>query len=89
MREVAVAVVHRLELAAVDCDDALGQQLELPAQCDETTADVADALAVVMAEVGDGLEVGARRPVSHMSSTLRSSSSTNASTTRTGLSSAM
>ena len=61
-REVAVAVVHRLELAAVDGDDALGQQLELPAQRDEATADVADALAVVVAEVGDGLEVGRQAP---------------------------
>ena len=56
-REVAVAVVDRLELAAVNRHDAVGKQLELAADHDELAADVADAGTVVAAEVGDGLEV--------------------------------
>ena len=55
--EVAVAAVDRLELAAVDGHDGLREQLELAAQRDEAPADVADACAVVVPEVGDGLEV--------------------------------
>ena len=35
--------VDRLELAAVDGDHGLGEQLELAAQLDEAAADVADA----------------------------------------------
>ena len=34
------------------------EQLQVPAQLHEAAADVADALAVVVAEVGNGLEVG-------------------------------
>ena len=56
--EVAVAAVDGLELAAVDGHDGLGEELQLPAQLHEAAADVADAVAVVAAEVGDGLEVG-------------------------------
>ena len=56
--EVLVAVVDRLELAAVDGHCGVGKQLHLPAQQDELAADPADRLAVVAAEVGDGLEVG-------------------------------
>ena len=37
--------------------DRLGKQLQVPAQLHEAAADVADALAVVVAEVGNGLEV--------------------------------
>jgi hypothetical protein len=63
--EVAVAAVDRLELAAVDGHHALRQQLEIPAQNHEAAADVADAVTVVVPEVGDGLEVrrqAARQP---------------------------
>src|SRR6187399_1820734 len=56
-REVAIAGVDRLELAAVDGDHRLGEQLELPAQLDEAAAHAADAGPVVVPEVGDGLEV--------------------------------
>src|SRR5712692_7994172 len=45
--EVAVAVVDRLELAAVDGDDRLREQVEPAAQLDEPAAHVADRLAVV------------------------------------------
>jgi len=57
-REVAVATVDRLELAAVDGHHRPGKQLQVPAQLHEAAADVADAFAIVMAEVGNGLEVG-------------------------------
>src|SRR6185369_11839743 len=56
--EVLVPVVDRLELAAIDRDDAVGEQLQPSAQQDELATDVADGGAVVLAEVGDGLEVG-------------------------------
>ena len=56
--EVLVTVVDRLELAAVDGHCGVGKQLHLPAQQDELAADPADRLAVVAAEVSDGLEVG-------------------------------
>ena len=55
--EVAVAAVDGLELAAVDGDDGVREQLEVAAQANEAAADIADADAVVVAEVGDGLEV--------------------------------
>jgi hypothetical protein len=49
--------VDRLELAAVDGDDARVQLIDVAAQRDELLADLADGRAVVPAEVGDGLEV--------------------------------
>ena len=55
--EVLVAVVDRLELAAIDRNDRLGEQIELAAQHDEFATDVADRLAIVLAEVGNRLEV--------------------------------
>ena len=57
-REVAVTAVDGLELAPIDGDERLGEELEVSAQHDEAPADVADAGAVVAAEVGNGLEVG-------------------------------
>ncbi|SKY84766.1 Uncharacterised protein [Mycobacteroides abscessus subsp. massiliense] len=54
---VPVAVVHRLELAAVDRDHGLGEQLQPPAQQHELPAGRLDCRSVVAAEVGDGLEV--------------------------------
>jgi hypothetical protein len=56
--EVTVAAVYRLELAAVDGNDSPGKELQVPPQLHEAAADVADALAVVMAKVGNGLEIG-------------------------------
>src|SRR5664279_1275810 len=61
-REVAIAGVDRLELAAVDGDYGLREQLELAAQLDEAAAHVADADPVVVPEVGDGLEVRRQAP---------------------------
>ena len=54
--EVALAVVDRLELAAVDGHHRT-EQLQFAAQHDEAAADASDALAVVSAEVSNGLEV--------------------------------
>jgi hypothetical protein len=61
-REVAVAVVDRLELAAVHGDDAVDEQLELAADGHKLAAGLADAAAVVAAEIGDGLEVRGQTP---------------------------
>jgi hypothetical protein len=72
--EVAVAVVHRLELAAVDRDAGAPQHADPTAELDELRAGLADGRAIVAPEIGDGLVVGARRPVSHISSTLRPAS---------------
>jgi len=60
--EVLVAVVDRLELTAVDGDDALGEQLHPTAQQHELLADLANRLAVVAAEVSDRLEVRCQTP---------------------------
>ena len=56
--EVLVAVVDRLELTAVDGDRGLLEQAETTTQQDELAAGGADRLTVVLAEVGDSLEVG-------------------------------
>ncbi len=60
--EVLVAVVDRLELAAVDRHDRFGEQIEPTAQHDEFATDVTDRLAVVPAKVSDGLEVRRQAP---------------------------
>ena len=60
--EVLVAVVDGLELAAIDGHQRLGKQIQLAAQHDELAAHGADGATVVLAEVGDGLEVGREPP---------------------------
>src|SRR5882757_4694265 len=57
LREVPVPRVDGFELAAVDRNARLAEQFEPPAQHHELTADLADGLAVVLAEVGYRLEV--------------------------------
>src|SRR3981081_2904254 len=57
LREVPVPRVDGLELAAVDRNARLAEQLKAPAQHHELTADPADGLAVVFPEVGYRLEV--------------------------------
>jgi hypothetical protein len=57
-RKVLVAVVDRLELAAVDGDQGRAEQAQLPAQDHELGTGGLDRRAVVLAEVGDGLVVG-------------------------------
>jgi len=55
--EVLVAIVHRLELTAIDGHDRLREQIQSAAQHDKLATYVADRWAVVLAEVGNGLEV--------------------------------
>src|SRR6202158_4729314 len=57
LREVPVPRVDGFELAAVDRNTRLAEQLKAPAQHHELTADLADGLAVVLAEIGYRLEV--------------------------------
>src|SRR5688572_26810005 len=64
-REVLVAIVHRLELAAVDRHARRCQQAHLTAQIDEASANLADGLVIVLAKVGERLVIGykaAREP---------------------------
>jgi hypothetical protein len=60
--EVAVAVVHRLELAAVDRDAGAPQHADPTAELDELRAGLADGRAIVAPEIGDGLVVGREAP---------------------------
>src|SRR5439155_19675092 len=55
--EVLVAIVHRLELTAIDGHDRLREQIQSAAQHDKLATHVADRWPVVLAEVGNGLEV--------------------------------
>ena len=59
-REVLVAVVHRLELAAVNRDAGLREQTHRAAQRDEARAHFADRRAIVLAEVGNRLVIGSK-----------------------------
>ena len=61
-REVLVPIVDGLELAAVDGHQRLGKEIQPAAQHDELAAHSADGRPVVLAEVGDGLEVGGEPP---------------------------
>ncbi len=61
-REVLVPRVDRLELAAVNRDHRLGEQVHLAAQHHEPRAHLADRQAVVSSEVGNRLEVGHQPP---------------------------
>jgi hypothetical protein len=55
--EVAVASVDGFELAAIDGNQRLREQLEIATQNDEPATDIANACAVVPAEVSNRLEV--------------------------------
>ncbi|MNP63773.1 hypothetical protein D3C76_1592110 [compost metagenome] len=55
--EVTVAIVHCFELAAVDGDDRLREQIEVTTENHELTADAANGFTVVLAKVGDGFEI--------------------------------
>src|SRR6478735_9612422 len=57
LREVVVATVHGLKLAAVDGNAGLRQQAHLAAQLDELRANLLDRWAIILAEVGDGLVI--------------------------------
>ena len=62
LREVLVADVDRLELAAVDGHACRGEQAHLAAQLDEARAHAAQRITVVLAEVGDRLVIGHQAP---------------------------
>ena len=57
-REVLVAVVDRLELAAIDGDARCRQKADLSANGDELRAHLADRRPVILAEIGDRLVIG-------------------------------
>ena len=57
MREVPVAVVHRLELAAIHRDARALQETHRPAQPHKPRADLADRGAAILPEVSDRLVV--------------------------------
>jgi len=60
--EVLVAIVDRLELAAVDGDAGRLEQIELAADLDKPRAHLLDGGPVVLPEISDGLEVW-RKPL--------------------------
>jgi hypothetical protein len=55
--EVPIPRVDGLELAAIDRNARFAEQFKAAAQHHELAADLADGLAIVLAEVGYGLEV--------------------------------
>ena len=57
-REVLVAVVDCLELAAINRDAGLRQQAHRAAQCNKLSTNFADGSAIVLAEVGNRLVIG-------------------------------
>ena len=70
--EVLVPGVHRLELAAVDRDHRLGEQVELCGTASTNWRQVARiAGPLSLRKSAIVLKSGASRPVSHISSTLR------------------
>ncbi len=57
LREVPIARVDALELAAVDGGNRMGEEAELATDHDEARADSAECSAVRFLKIGDGLEV--------------------------------
>ena len=57
-REVLVAIVYGLELAAVDGDAGLRQQADLATQIDEPRTELADGRTIVLTEISDRLVIG-------------------------------
>src|ERR1700694_1834535 len=57
LRKVPVSRVDSFELAAIDRNARVAEQLKASAQHHKLTADLADGLAVVLAEIGYRLEV--------------------------------
>src|SRR6476619_8415365 len=60
--EVLIARIDRLEFGTVDGDARHVQQIKLAAQRHEGTADLTNRLAVVLAEIRNGLEVRRQLP---------------------------
>src|SRR5450830_1182690 len=59
-REVPVAVVHSLELAAIDRDAGLREQAQGTTERNKPGADLPDSAAAVLAEVGNRLVIGSK-----------------------------
>src|SRR6185312_865349 len=57
LREVPVPRVGGVELAAIDRNARLAEQLKAPAQHHELTADFADSLTIVLPEIGYCFEI--------------------------------
>jgi len=57
LREVPIAAVDCLELAAVDRHNCVREQVQLLAQHDKLPAHIADRFAIIFTEVRDRLEV--------------------------------
>jgi hypothetical protein len=57
LSEVLVARIDSLEFGTIDGDARRAQQIKLTAQCHEGTTDLTNRLAVVLAEIRNGLEV--------------------------------
>jgi len=60
--EVLVPRVDGLELRSIDGDARCSKQIKLAAQRDELAADLTNGLAIVLAEIRDGLEVRRQLP---------------------------
>src|ERR1019366_1270033 len=56
--KIAISIVDRFELAAVDRDARLRQQTHLATEIDEARANLADRRAIVLAEIGNHLVIG-------------------------------
>jgi hypothetical protein len=59
LREVPIAPLDRLELAAIDGDQRIAEQVQAPAQDHKLPAHPPDRLTVVAAKVRNRLEVWA------------------------------
>ena len=71
--KVAVAVVHRLELAAVDSNQVFREKTQLLAK-QQMSSSARMALLLSLRKLAMVLKSGFKRPVSHISSTLRCAS---------------
>jgi len=60
--EIAILVVHALDTRPIHGQEFPAEQLQLAAQQNEFAEHQAEGLAVVAAEIGDGLEVGLQVP---------------------------
>src|SRR3954452_18123320 len=56
------SVVHRFELAAVDRNNGTGEEFEPTANLDKLTTHRLDRRAIILAEVGNRLEMGRQPP---------------------------
>src|SRR5438270_13658100 len=59
---VLVAIVHRFELAAVNRNNGTGEEFEPTAKLDKLTTHRSDSRAIILAEVGNRLEVRGEPP---------------------------